>query len=59
MMLNIHELSKELNLSESGIYLMVSRRKIPFVRIGRAIRFDLDDIKRWLEEKKVFSDQAA
>ncbi len=54
-MLNIHELSKELGLSESGIYQMVSQRELPFVKIGRSVRFDLEDIKAWLEEKKTLS----
>ena len=56
-MLNIHELAKELNLSESGIYQMVGQRRIPFVKIGRAIRFDLEDIEKWIEEKKILSDK--
>ncbi len=57
-MLNTHKLAKELNLSESGIYQMVSQRKIPFIKIGRAIRFDLEDIEKWIEEKKILSDKA-
>lgn len=52
-MLNIHELAKELNLSESGLYQMVSQRKIPFLKIGRSIRFDSSEIQKWLENKKV------
>ncbi len=53
MMLNIHQLATELQLSESGIYQWVSQRKIPFVKIGRSVRFDSEEIKRWLENKKV------
>ena len=52
MVIDVHQLSKELSLSESGIYQMVSQREILFVRIGRSIRFDLDDIDKWLVEKK-------
>ena len=52
-MVNIHQLAVELNLSESGIYQMVSQREIPFVKIGRAIRFDLEDIRKWLDHKKM------
>ncbi len=55
MMLDIHELSKELKISESGIYQWVSQKKIPFVKMGRAVRFDPEDIKKWLEEKKNLS----
>lgn len=53
MMMDIHELARELRLSESGIYQMVSQKRIPFVRIGRSLRFDTDEIKKWIESKKV------
>ena len=53
MMLDIHELAGELKISESGIYQWVNQRKIPFVRIGRCLRFDSEDIQKWLKEKKV------
>lgn len=52
-MLNVHEMSKELNLSESGLYQMISQRRIPFLKIGRSVRFDSEEIRKWLEEKKV------
>ncbi len=58
MMLDIHQLSEELKISESGIYQWVSQRKIPFVKIGRLVRFDTEDIKKWLEEKKNLSSVA-
>ncbi len=53
MMMNIHELAKELGLSESGIYQWVSQRKIPFVRMGRALRFDSEEIKKWIEGNRI------
>ena len=52
-MMNIHELAKELGLSESGIYQWVSQRKIPFVRMGRALRFDSEEIKKWIEGNRI------
>jgi excisionase family DNA binding protein len=55
MMLNVHELSKELGISESGIYQWISQRKIPFVKIGRTVRFDPEEISKWLSEKKINS----
>ena len=53
MMLNVHELSGELKISESGLYQLVGQRRIPFVKIGRSVRFDLEETKQWLTEKKV------
>ena len=53
MMLNVHELSKELEISKSGIYQWVSQRRIPFVKMGRSLRFDSEEIEKWVEAKKV------
>ncbi len=55
MMLNIHELSQELRISESGIYQWVSQRQIPFVKIGRSVRFDSEEIQKWIAKKKIDS----
>ncbi len=50
---NIHQLSKEIGISEGGIYHWVSQKKIPYIKIGRNVRFDTEAIKEWLEKKKV------
>ena len=53
MMMNIHQLSKELGVSAGGVYHWVSQKRIPHIKIGRNVRFDSDAIKEWLEKKKV------
>ena len=53
MMMDIHQLAAELKISESGIYQMTAQRRLPFVKIGRSLRFDCEEIKKWLENKKV------
>ncbi len=53
MMMDINQLADKLGMSVSGVYTWVSQRKIPFVKIGHLIRFDSNDIDKWLEEKKV------
>lgn len=52
-MVDIHTLAKELDLSESWIYLQIAQKKIPFVRLGRTIRFDMKEIHQWLEAKRI------
>ena len=52
-MQDIHQLAKELGLSESGIYQWVNQKRIPFVKMGRSLRFDSEEIKKWIEAKKV------
>lgn len=36
--------------SERNIRHLVETRRIPFVRVGRLIRFDLDQVDAWLDE---------
>ncbi|KPJ58517.1 MAG: hypothetical protein AMJ46_14060 [Latescibacteria bacterium DG_63] len=31
----------------------VSQRRIPYIKLGRSVRFDPSEIEAWLEEKKV------
>lgn len=57
MLLDVTQLSKEINISPSGIYTWVSFKKIPYIKIGRTIRFDSEEIKQWLEARKVQPDK--
>ena len=47
------ELSKLLKISISTLQKYVSAKKIPYHKIGGNVRFTMDDIQEWLEEKKV------
>lgn len=49
------ELAQFLRLSEDHIRRMVSQRTIPFVRIGRMVRFASCDIDKWLATKRVYT----
>jgi len=49
----IKELSELIGISESKIYKMVSENKIPYIKIGRQIRFTREMIFKYLEEKRV------
>lgn len=46
------EVSEYLGISVKGIYNMVYRRQIPFVKIGGRLKFDIRDIDNWIEENK-------
>lgn len=35
------------------IYQMVSKRTIPFVKMGTSVRFNVEKIDRWIEERSV------
>jgi len=41
-----------LKIKKSRLRTAIFRREIPFIKIGRLIRFDQNDLIRWLEELK-------
>ncbi len=51
-LLTISELASALNLKPSKIRRMIFERKIPFLKLGRLIRFNFEDINLWLQEQK-------
>ena len=52
-LLNVEELSELTGLSKNTIYCWVSQRRIPFVKVGRLTKFDLQKIDQWIEENSV------
>jgi len=52
-LINVRELSEYLDLRVSTIYCLVSQRRIPFVKMGRLTKFDLQKIEKWIEENSV------
>jgi excisionase family DNA binding protein len=47
-MIDVEALAARLGVSRSLIYKMVEANEIPHYRIGAAIRFDPEDIEKWL-----------
>ncbi len=52
------ELERETGLKQAQIYQLVKEKRIPFVRIGRAIFFDRDEIEEWLKKHRVSETKA-
>ena len=53
-LLNIREASGLLGLSVHTIYSWISqKRSIPYVKLGKAVRFDTRDLDKWIERMKV------
>jgi len=55
-LLNIGETAKYLNVSVNTIYSWVCQRRIPFVKLGRRLLFDIEDLDRWIESQKINSE---
>lgn len=56
-LIDIRELSKRLSVSKFTIYSWVSRGRIPYVKTGRLVRFDPDEIDTWINEHRVKQEQ--
>ncbi|MBF0252548.1 MAG: helix-turn-helix domain-containing protein [Candidatus Omnitrophica bacterium] len=51
--LNIEELSDMLDVSVNTLYSWINQRKIPYIKVGRLVRFDVNKIEEWLESRSV------
>jgi putative molybdopterin biosynthesis protein len=45
----IPEVARYLKLSRSKVYLLVTQKKIPCIRIGRNVRIRQSDLETWIE----------
>ena len=52
-LLTKQELAEYLNVKESTVYQWTHYRKIPYIKLGRFLRFDLDEVNEWLQEHKM------
>jgi excisionase family DNA binding protein len=50
-LLTIDELGKLINVKKATIYDMVYRKRIPYLKIGKLLRFREDLIQSWLEQR--------
>jgi excisionase family DNA binding protein len=44
VLIDIQELSRRLSVPQNSLYQKVYRRNIPFIKIGRSLRFDYDEV---------------
>jgi excisionase family DNA binding protein len=51
-LLTVQEAAFFLNVSVSTLYGWVWQRRIPFVKVGRALRFQLADIERFVQANR-------
>ncbi|MCK5014625.1 MAG: helix-turn-helix domain-containing protein, partial [Candidatus Omnitrophica bacterium] len=47
------ELAKYLGITEGTLYSWVCQRKIPYLKVGRLVKFDMRKIEKWLEERSI------
>ena len=47
------ELSEVLNISTETVYAWTSQKRIPYIKMGRLVRFNMDEVNKWLERQRV------
>ena len=52
-LIGVEEVAGLTSIPESTIRRMVTKGRIPCVRLGKHVRFDPDDISAWIERNKV------
>jgi excisionase family DNA binding protein len=52
-LLDVAALADRLGVTERFVRRLVAERRVPFVKLGKFIRFDPRDIESWLEDARV------
>jgi excisionase family DNA binding protein len=52
-LLDIGAVAQRLAVTERQVRRLVAERRIPYVKVGRFVRFDPDDIDEWISEARV------
>ena len=51
--MDIAGLAERLGVGERFVRRLVNERRIPFLKIGRHVRFDAGDVEAWIRDSKV------
>lgn len=54
-LVNAQTLAEYLSVPKKTLYQWAAVGELPALRVGRRVRFDLDDIDRWIERRKADS----
>ncbi len=52
-LLDINDCAAYLGISKNTLYSWVNQRKIPYLKCGSLLRFNIKDIDTWLNKNKV------
>ena len=58
-LVNVNEAAQFLAVSPSTLYGWVWQRRIAFVKVGRAVRFDMADLERFVAQNRFRAREAA
>jgi excisionase family DNA binding protein len=52
-LLDIDQLAEHLGTSRRHVRRLIAERRIPYVKVGRLIRFDPADVSKWVDDRRV------
>ncbi len=52
-LLTIDQLVERLGTSTRHVRRLIAERRIPYLKVGKLVRFDPDEINRWLDDSRV------
>ena len=51
-LIDVQTLSSFLNVKPKTIYDWIHKDYIPYIKLGRLVRFNAEEIRKWLESKR-------
>ena len=51
LLLTPQQAAECLSISPRKLWAMTAAREIPHIRVGRCVRYPIDDLKHWIEEQ--------
>jgi len=58
-LLSIDELAGQLAITVRHVRRLVAEKRVPYVKVGRLIRFDAAEIMEWIESRRVSGSRTA
>ena len=52
-LLDVNGVADLLGLSVKTIYMRICKKTIPYIKIGASVRFDPEEIRKWIQEQTV------
>jgi excisionase family DNA binding protein len=56
-LLNIKQAARFLGTTDKTLYTKIWRREIPFIKLGRSVRFDVRDLEALIERSRVRAEE--
>ena len=57
-LLSVEEVSEATGLGAWRVYQLCAERKLPFIRVGRTLRFSEAALAKWIEQQSAASTQS-